>query len=85
MTEPVEAPARTIDARGHKCPVPSLMLRRALSECAEGQLVQVTADDPMAKVDIPHLTSSLGYLIVFSDIQDHQVIYQIRKISTSGA
>lgn len=47
------APLR-IDARGHKCPVPTLKLRRALETATRPTLIELWADDPMAQIDIPH-------------------------------
>ena len=46
-----------VDARGHRCPVPTLRLRRAL-ETAD--LVRLLADDPMAKIDVPHFAREAG-------------------------
>jgi tRNA 2-thiouridine synthesizing protein A len=43
-----------IDARGHKCPVPTLKLRRALQTSPCPQIIEILADDPMAQIDIPH-------------------------------
>jgi tRNA 2-thiouridine synthesizing protein A len=46
-----------VDARGHRCPVPTLRLRRALDEAAAGQVVRLLADDPLARVDVPHFAA----------------------------
>lgn len=43
-----------VDARGHRCPVPTLRLRRALETAPAGALVALLADDPLARVDVPH-------------------------------
>ena len=48
-----------IDARGHRCPVPSLRLRKALAAAAPGEEVTLIADDPMARIDVPHLVAQL--------------------------
>ena len=48
-----------VDARGHHCPVPTLRLRRAL-EGAGGRVVRLVADDPMARIDVPHLMNAVG-------------------------
>ncbi len=50
-----------IDARGHRCPVPTLRLRRALEEAAAGSVVRLLADDPMAKIDVPHFAGEAGF------------------------
>jgi len=49
-----------VDARGHHCPVPSLRLRRALENASVGDQVRLLATDPMARIDVPHLASSVG-------------------------
>lgn len=49
-----------VDARGHRCPVPTLRLRRALEGCAPGESVALLADDPLAKVDVPHFARANG-------------------------
>jgi tRNA 2-thiouridine synthesizing protein A len=43
-----------LDARGHKCPVPTLKLRRAVESVPENIHIELWADDPMAQIDIPH-------------------------------
>lgn len=76
MTEPV----RIIDARGHRCPVPTLRLRRALEEVAAGESVRLIADDPMARIDVPHFAAGGGHLVV--DQQDEDggaVAFTVRK------
>jgi tRNA 2-thiouridine synthesizing protein A len=45
----------TVDARGHRCPVPSLRLRKAIEGAATDQTVVLLADDPMARIDVPHM------------------------------
>jgi len=77
------APSRVVDARGHKCPVPSLRLRRALKEAAVGEVVELWADDPMVKIDIPHLVKSLGDEIVFKDLSGPHCIFWIMKTAAS--
>ena len=52
MSEDVE-----IDARGHRCPVPTLRLRRALEDAPAGTVVRLLADDAMARIDVPYFAS----------------------------
>jgi tRNA 2-thiouridine synthesizing protein A len=49
-----------IDARGHHCPVPTLRLRRALEEARPGARLRLLADDPMARIDVPHFAAQAG-------------------------
>jgi len=53
-----------LDLRGLKCPLPALMTRRALARAPIGLEIEVTADDPMAAVDIPHMCHEEGHTIV---------------------
>ena len=53
-----------LDLRGLKCPLPALMTRRALARAPIGLEIEVTADDPMAAVDIPHMCHQEGHTIV---------------------
>jgi tRNA 2-thiouridine synthesizing protein A len=49
-----------VDARGHHCPVPTLRLRRALSTAPAGVCVRLLADDPLARIDVPHFAAEVG-------------------------
>jgi tRNA 2-thiouridine synthesizing protein A len=49
-----------VDARGHRCPVPTLRLRRALEGAAPGARVRLLADDPLARIDVPHFAAQVG-------------------------
>ncbi|MDB5438625.1 MAG: hypothetical protein JWM33_1052 [Caulobacteraceae bacterium] len=46
-----------IDARGFRCPAPTLKLRKALESAS---LVRLLADDPMARIDVPHFAGQIG-------------------------
>ena len=52
-TGTAHAPALCIDALGRKCPIPIIMLAERIGEAAVGEAVQVLADDPAAKTDLP--------------------------------
>ncbi len=49
-----------VDARGHRCPVPTLRLRRALEAAPAGGRVRLLADDPLARIDVPHFVAQTG-------------------------
>ena len=68
-----------IDARGHRCPVPTLKLRRALESLARGDRVRLTADDPMAKVDVPHFVAQGGHVLIEQTEADGAVSFLIQK------
>ena len=56
-----------IDARGHRCPVPTLRLRRALEGAPSGARLRLYADDPMARIDVPHFAAEAGVQILERD------------------
>ena len=68
-----------IDARGHRCPVPTLKLRKALESMDAGMMVRLIADDPMAKVDVPHFSSQGGHQVMEQVEADGAVSFLIRK------
>jgi len=47
------APGLRIDALGRKCPIPIIMLAERIGEVPVGGYLEVLADDPAAKTDIP--------------------------------
>jgi tRNA 2-thiouridine synthesizing protein A len=51
---------RTIDARGHRCPTPTLKLRRAVAEGRPRDRLKLICDDPMARIDVPHFAAAAG-------------------------
>jgi tRNA 2-thiouridine synthesizing protein A len=53
-----------VDARGHRCPVPTLRLRRALEAAGPGGRVRLLADDPLAKIDVPYFADQAGFKLV---------------------
>lgn len=53
-----------VDARGHRCPVPTLRLRRALENAPAGAKVRLYADDPLARIDVPHFAASGGFEVL---------------------
>ncbi|MDQ1153624.1 sulfurtransferase TusA family protein [Brevundimonas sp. SORGH_AS_0993] len=55
MTDPI-----VIDARGHRCPTPSLRLMKALRGATPPARFVLLATDPMARIDVPYLMSQTG-------------------------
>jgi tRNA 2-thiouridine synthesizing protein A len=67
-----------VDARGHHCPVPTLRLRRAL-EAAAGQVVRLIADDPMARIDVPHFVREAGAELLEATEAAGVLTFRVRK------
>lgn len=49
-----------IDAAGYRCPMPVILLERALRRMAAGERLKIVADDPIAAIDIPHFARAAG-------------------------
>ncbi len=49
-----------VDARGHRCPTPTLKLAKALREAPSDVVIRLLADDPMARIDVPHFAAQAG-------------------------
>lgn len=74
-----------VDARGHRCPVPTLRLRRALERAAEGARVVLLADDPLARVDVPHFVRGQGHVLVESAEDGPALRFTVEKRPASAA
>jgi tRNA 2-thiouridine synthesizing protein A len=68
-----------VDARGHRCPVPTLRLRRALEDAAAGSVVRLLADDPMAKIDVPHFAGEAGFEVLETSDEAGALSFRVRK------
>ena len=67
MAAAMSSPEIVVDARGHRCPVPTLRLRRALEAAPSGARVRLLADDPMARIDVPHFAAEIGAEVLASE------------------
>lgn len=68
-----------VDARGHRCPVPTLRLRRALEGAGTGVAVRLLADDPLARIDVPHFASQIGAQIAERSEDGATLIFVVVK------
>jgi tRNA 2-thiouridine synthesizing protein A len=68
-----------VDARGHRCPVPTLRLRKALEAAPAGARVRLLADDPMARVDVPHFAAEVGAAILSCAVSEAGFSFLVAK------
>jgi tRNA 2-thiouridine synthesizing protein A len=68
-----------LDLVGLKCPLPVLRARKALASLAPGQVLEVSADDPLAALDIPHLLAATGDTLVTLSSNGGVTHFRIRK------
>lgn len=66
-----------VDARGHRCPVPTLRLRRALEQAPPGARVRLLADDPLARIDVPHFAAQVGAEVVEQSEEDRVLSFLV--------
>ncbi len=65
-----------LDARGMKCPMPSVKTALALEQLGGGGIVKVMIDDPVSKNDLPAWVKSNGHQVLrVEDMQDHVEVY----------
>ena len=69
----------TVDARGHRCPVPTLHLRRALEDAPPGVKVRLLADDPLARIDVPHFANGAGFVVVETGERDGVLSFLVAR------
>jgi tRNA 2-thiouridine synthesizing protein A len=68
-----------VDARGHRCPVPTLRLRRACEAAAPGAILRLLADDPLARIDVPHYVAEAGLELMSLEAAGSEVVAVVRK------
>ncbi len=71
-----------VDARGHRCPVPSLRLRKAMEGLRPGARLILLATDPMARIDVPYLIGDLGGTVC--EIEEQEGVLRI-TVETGAA
>ncbi|HTM82357.1 sulfurtransferase TusA family protein [Asticcacaulis sp.] len=76
---PVKDGFVVIDARGHRCPVPTLKLRRQMEQ-ADNQIgVILWANDPMAQIDVPHFCNQNNYVLLSTEAVDEDWVFTIAR------
>lgn len=73
-----------IDARGHRCPVPTLRLRRALEGVASGAVLVLLADDPMARIDVPHFAAARGCRVLSIEPEGSALRFTVQAGNAAG-
>jgi len=69
-----------LDARGLLCPLPVLKARKRLRDLAQGDVLCMHADDPAARIDVPHFCNESGHILrEATDQGDGSYIYTIEK------
>ena len=72
-------PARTLDTKGLKCPLPVLKARRAMKELAAGEVLEVLATDPGSVKDFAAFCETTGDALLESRQEGEVYLFRIRK------
>jgi len=72
-------PKATLDCVGLYCPEPVFRTRKMLDELKAGEVLEVLADDPSAKEDIPRLVRRLGYEMLSMEDEANYTRFLIKK------
>ena len=71
-----------LDVEGLKCPLPALKTARALDSLATGQALLVSATDPLAILDIPHLVAQRGDIVLAQAQEKRSLRFLITRART---
>lgn len=67
-----------IDARGLRCPLPVLRLRRMAEETGSG-VIELLANDPAARTDVPAFCAQKGWTLEsVTEEPDGASLYRVR-------
>lgn len=68
-----------VDALGFMCPVPIVMLAERVRETARGRVVELLADDPAAKEDVPAWCRKTGNEYLGMEADGDRMSFRVRK------
>lgn len=70
---------KKVDCIGMFCPMPLFEARKAVEEVEVGEIVEILADDPSAKKDIPEWAERSGHEVVELKEDDGIFIIRIKR------
>lgn len=68
-----------LDLKGLKCPLPALRTAKALTTMRAGEVLVVSATDPMAAIDIPHLVQQRGDVVEEMRREGEVLVFRLRR------
>jgi tRNA 2-thiouridine synthesizing protein A len=69
----------TVDARGHRCPMPLLMAKRGLNTLEPGQTLFLLATDPGSRRDFEIFAAQSGHELLHAREKGGEFHYLLRK------
>ncbi|MCH4247326.1 MAG: sulfurtransferase TusA family protein [Acinetobacter populi] len=68
-----------VDARQQPCPMPILMLKRALKTLPSGQIILIKSTDPHSQQDLVHFCQVQQLKLLKTEIQNDEFHYYIEN------
>lgn len=70
---------RQLDLSGLSCPIPIIMAHRFLSTLSDGEVLVVTATDPLADQDFQDYCRSSGHTLLRMERQGQSLTFHLQK------
>ncbi|MGQ0623541.1 MAG: sulfurtransferase TusA family protein [Sporichthyaceae bacterium] len=75
----MSSPDLVLDTLGRRCPIPVIELARHLRDVPVGGVIEVLADDPAARYDIPAWCRMRGQVYLGETLAEVGVAYRVRR------
>lgn len=72
----------SVDCRGMRCPRPIVEMAKRMRKMETGQVLEILADDPVAKRDVPNWCSTTGNEFVERRDEDGFFRFYVKKGAT---
>ncbi len=72
-------PDTVLDAKGLVCPLPVLRARKVIKALMPGDILEIHATDPAARLDVPHFCDATGNELIETRQEGEVLIFRIRK------
>ncbi|MEZ8028581.1 sulfurtransferase TusA [Enterovibrio norvegicus] len=70
-----------LNVEGLRCPEPLMVVRRAVRHMSAGETLEVKADDPATKRDIPDFCRHMGHTLLTIEVAELPYRYIVQKSS----
>lgn len=70
---------KSLKLQGLRCPEPVMMIRKCIRDMQSGEVLEVFADDPATKRDIPTFCEFMDHHLLSAATQQTPYQYKIKK------
>ncbi|MEP1741050.1 MAG: sulfurtransferase TusA [Kangiellaceae bacterium] len=71
--------SQSLKLEGLRCPEPVMMIRKSIRAMQTGEILEVFADDPATKRDVPSFCEFMDHHLLAANTQQTPYQYLIRK------